>query len=128
MCSNNLLCSFVIAFVISITISNCDPGANNIFPTPPQCANKENQGKDKCMKEFCAANQNKFVCKSLKCKLNYQGNGIADNMGKLECIKNTCKSHPSKLACRKLKQCEAKKNDPLVGLFSYIGCVIKLFS
>ena len=121
--SNTLFCSFVIAFIISITISHCHPGDNNIFPTPPQCSNKGSQGIEKCVKKFCATNQSKFFCKSLKCNSDYQGDGIVDNLGKLECIKNACKSHPSQLACRKLKECEATG-----GFFSYIGCVIKLFS
>merc|ERR1711994_1061775 len=128
MCSNMLVSSFVIVFILSITFCYCVPARTNIFETPSQCAYEKKQGQEKCLKKFCGINEEKFVCKALKCRTNYPGNGIADNIQKLECIKTECKAHPYQYACRKLKECEAKKNEPFVGLFSYINCVIKLFS
>merc|ERR1712079_158616 len=119
---------FVIAFIISITFCHCLPARANIFVTPSQCANENKDGQEKCIKKFCRINEDKFVCKPLECRTKYPENGIDDNIQKLECIKTQCKSYPYENACRELKECEAKKNEQFIGLFSYINCVIQLFS
>ena len=124
MCCYKLISPILIAVVVGISITHCTPGKNNLFQTPSKCANKLNHDKEKCMTQYCDSNRNKFVCKSLKCDSNYEGN----NMGKLGCIKTACLSHSSEFACRKLKECEAKKGGLFGGLFSYISCVVNLFS
>ena len=120
-----LLTYFAIVWsIISITIGQQE----GVFETPPQCLNQEKGNQEKCVKNYCLLNQGKFLCKSLKCKTDHPGSGIADNMGKLSCINDVCESYPSQHACKKLQECEAKKKQGLTGIFAYVECVIKLFS
>ena len=59
-------------------------------------------------------------------KDDYVGNGITEKFAKLRCIQGVCSLNRSEKVCRMLEECEAKKKTE--GLFSFIGCIIKLFS
>ena len=120
--------SFVLATLIVVTkVGNSQPG---FFETPKECSLVQYYQnpilQEQCVKRYCLTNQYTFVCKSLKCKDDYVGNGITEKFAKLRCIQGVCSLNRSEKVCRMLEECEAKKKTE--GLFSFIGCIIKLFS
>ena len=121
----NFIISLISCFAILFMVIEKSNAQSGVFQTPRECENQDKAVQEQCVNEFCATNQNVFVCKALECK-NSIGEGILQQFAKLKCIQNLCTSNPSEIVCQKLQECEEKKKTE--GLFPFIECVITLFA
>ena len=115
-------CHFVL-FMMAIQNVVTEPG---IFKPPKKCENLPKIPQKQCLDVYCVRNQQQFVCETLQCIKDNEGEDIAARLAKLKCIQSVCSRATEEAVCKKLKLCEAKRNDGDV--LGYLTCVIKLFS
>ena len=99
-----------------------EPG---IFKPPKQCENLSKISQKQCLDAYCVSNQQEFLCETLKCIKDNEGEDIAARLAKLKCIQNVCSRNTEEVVCKKLSFCEAKRNEG--DILGYLTCVIKLF-
>ena len=121
--SKAIIASFVFALFITV---NFVSGSNKFFQPPQECRNEPEANQENCLRSFCSTNQNRFVCQAYECRQGNAGDGIIEKLAKLKCIENVCTANPTEAVCQELQICNAKKTSG--GLFTFIECIIKLFS
>ena len=117
---------FPFYFVLFMMIIQNVVTETGLFKPPKQCENLPKISRRQCLESYCISKQQEFVCETLQCITDNEGEDIAARLAKLKCIQNACSRNTEESVCKKLKVCEAKRNDGDV--LGYLTCVIKLFS